>query len=259
MKSVFFLLLSWLLASEAVSQPIYGKAFVEFDVRVDTILTKVSVSENVPQDTALRKDMMQKINTAFLSKEIKKGIYTVVVQFVTDKDGNISDVKPLTTLGYGLEAEAVRIIKKRTKWVPATQNGSVVIVYEQLDIEITREKKPEKVYAKVKIKYPLPGADYSWTQTLEEKLNQSMKIDKRVKKGKHLLTVSYRAMRDSTFGEIRCLNNPAYNIYDEVLKVLSTYKKTWPATAVHSVAGNEACLLFHKEYILKEVNPHTYR
>ena len=44
------------------------------------------------------------------------GTYTVVVQFVVDKEGNVSDVKALTSHGYGMEDEAVRVIKKGPQW-----------------------------------------------------------------------------------------------------------------------------------------------
>ena len=40
------------------------------------------------------------------------GTYTVCVQFVVDKEGNISDVKALTNHGFGMEDEAMRVIKK---------------------------------------------------------------------------------------------------------------------------------------------------
>ena len=42
------------------------------------------------------------------------------------KGGNLSDIKPLTNFGYGMEQEAIRVIKKSGKWIPAIQNGSEV-------------------------------------------------------------------------------------------------------------------------------------
>ncbi|SRR5258705_1778673 len=59
------------------------------------------------------------------------GIYTTLIQFVVDKDGNISDVKALTNLGYGMEEEVIRVIKKGPKWVPASQNGRAVKAYRK--------------------------------------------------------------------------------------------------------------------------------
>jgi protein TonB len=60
------------------------------------------------------------------------GSHRVVVQFIVDKDGSISAIKPLTSLGYGMEDEFVRVIKKSPKWVPATQNGHKVKCYFKL-------------------------------------------------------------------------------------------------------------------------------
>jgi periplasmic protein TonB len=48
----------------------------------------------------------------------------VEVQFVVDKDGNVSDVKAISgPEDNGMREEAVRVIKKSGKWVPALQNG----------------------------------------------------------------------------------------------------------------------------------------
>ncbi len=67
--------------------------------------------------------------------------YTVYVQFVVSKDGSISDVKALTNHGYGMEAEAIRVIKKGPRWVPAVQNGRQVNAYRKQPItfQVTTE------------------------------------------------------------------------------------------------------------------------
>lgn len=62
------------------------------------------------------------------------GSYTVVVQFIVDKEGKISDVKALTNHGYGMEEEAVKIIRKGPDWVPAVQNGRNVKAYRKQPI-----------------------------------------------------------------------------------------------------------------------------
>ena len=63
-----------------------------------------------------------------------EGTYTTVVQFVVDKEGNISDVRALTNHGYGMEEEAIRVIKKGPKWSPAVQNGRQVKAYRKQPI-----------------------------------------------------------------------------------------------------------------------------
>jgi protein TonB len=56
----------------------------------------------------------------------------VVVQFVVDKDGNVSDVHAISGPDNGgLREEAVRVIKKSGKWIPALQNGTFVKAYRK--------------------------------------------------------------------------------------------------------------------------------
>jgi len=59
------------------------------------------------------------------------GRYSVVVKFVVDVDGSISNIQALTNHGYGLEEEAIRVIKKSKKWGPAYLNGSHVKAYKK--------------------------------------------------------------------------------------------------------------------------------
>jgi protein TonB len=55
------------------------------------------------------------------------GKYTVVVSFLVDKNGVISDVVAENDPGYGTKAEAIRVIAKGPNWKPAIQNGNKVI------------------------------------------------------------------------------------------------------------------------------------
>ena len=58
---------------------------------------------------------------------------TVVVQFIVDKEGNVSDVEAVSGPPE-LKAEAVRVIKKSGKWTPAVQNGRKVKSYKKQPI-----------------------------------------------------------------------------------------------------------------------------
>jgi TonB family protein len=71
---------------------------------------------------------------AFLGRNLKANIpvkrkapvgeYTVVVQFIVDTDGRVTDVKALTAHGYGMEEEVVRVIRKSPRWTPALLEGN---------------------------------------------------------------------------------------------------------------------------------------
>jgi periplasmic protein TonB len=71
-------------------------------------------------------------------KGAPEGRYTVLVEFIVDKEGNLSDIKALTSLGYGMEDEAMRVIRqtisKGLKWKPAEQNGIKVKAFRKQPI-----------------------------------------------------------------------------------------------------------------------------
>lgn len=60
-----------------------------------------------------------------------EGRYTVVIQFVVDKEGIVSEIKALTRHGFGMEEEAIRVIKKSPVWEPAIYNGNKVKAYHK--------------------------------------------------------------------------------------------------------------------------------
>jgi len=68
------------------------------------------------------------------------GTYQVIVKFIVSKDGSISDVQPETKHGYGMEDEAVKIIKRGPKWTPALQNGRNVNAYRRQPITFVVEE-----------------------------------------------------------------------------------------------------------------------
>jgi protein TonB len=50
----------------------------------------------------------------------------VIIVFIIDTDGSVTDVKVQQGIGNGCDEEAVRVIKASPKWIPATQDGRAV-------------------------------------------------------------------------------------------------------------------------------------
>lgn len=97
------------------------------------IFTKVEVDASFPGgETAWRRYLERNLdaNTP-IDNGAPEGTYRVIVRFIVAKDGSVSDVQPETNFGYGMEAEAVKIIKKGPKWTPAIQNGRSVSAYRR--------------------------------------------------------------------------------------------------------------------------------
>lgn len=60
---------------------------------------------------------------------------TVVVSFVIDKDGSITDIKVLKGIGFGCDEEAIRVLENAPKWNPGKQRGVPVKVSMTLPIK----------------------------------------------------------------------------------------------------------------------------
>ena len=58
----------------------------------------------------------------------------VMVQFVVETDGSISDVHVAKQVFPSLDAEAIRVVQVMPKWVPGRENGKVVRVKYNLPI-----------------------------------------------------------------------------------------------------------------------------
>lgn len=71
---------------------------------------------------------------AFLTKNIKYPVQarrdnvqgTVYAQFVVEKDGSLSNMRILRSIGDGCDEEVVRVLKLSPKWIPGRQSGVVV-------------------------------------------------------------------------------------------------------------------------------------
>ena len=64
----------------------------------------------------------------------RKGKYMVIIRFIVGKDGTIRSAEAETKYGYGMEEEALRVIMKGPKWIPAYQNGRAVNAYRRQPI-----------------------------------------------------------------------------------------------------------------------------
>lgn len=116
-----------------------GTQVVEVPVKAvdeDKIFTKVEIEAEYPGGQGAWGNYLRKN----LSTEVPgqngapAGSHTVIIKFIVSKDGTISDVTPETSIGYGMEQEAIRVIKKGPKWKPAEQNGRIVNAYRRQPI-----------------------------------------------------------------------------------------------------------------------------
>lgn len=80
----------------------------------------------------------------------------VIVNFTVEKDGSLSNIKTDKKLGFGIDEEAIRVLKLTKKWYPAMQNGKAVSVAYSMPIKFSFEqpKKASKgtIIASIRLK-----------------------------------------------------------------------------------------------------------
>ncbi len=140
------LLLADLMASGRSGQPLtgfrdnYGMHVFNRDtvpgndtVIAGKIYTKVDEEAAFPGgEGSWRSYIEQNIDPTVPGKnKAPEGVYTVLIQFVVDLDGKITNIRALTNYGYGMEAEVIRLLKKAPRWKPAMIQGKPVKAYRK--------------------------------------------------------------------------------------------------------------------------------
>ena len=98
--------------------------------RKDTI-NVYDVVEQMPQFPGGFQKMNEFIeeNMQYPKKCAEKGVYgRVVITFVVERSGKLSNIRVAKSVHPALDKEALRIVKLMPKWIPGRQNGITVRV-----------------------------------------------------------------------------------------------------------------------------------
>lgn len=103
-------------------------------VEDNTVYTAVEVKPEFPGGMAKFGEFVSK---NFKTPEDEEVSGKVIVNFVVEKDGSLTDIKVIRDLGFGTGKEAERVLRKSPKWKPGVQNGRNVRVSYSLPISIS--------------------------------------------------------------------------------------------------------------------------
>lgn len=107
---------------EAVAQP---EPKPEVENKVFDVVEQMPSFPGGP--SALMKYLSENVRYPVVAQE--NGVQgRVVVSFVVEKDGHITDVKVVRSVDPTLDKEAARVVKSMPNWIPGKQNGSAVRV-----------------------------------------------------------------------------------------------------------------------------------
>jgi len=91
--------------------------------------------------TYLQRGLQTMLEVKANSREWSPGQLTVVIRFVVENDGSLSEFKPLTHYGNGVEDAIISIFRQAPRWTPGRQFGRPVRSYhtQPVTFEIKRE------------------------------------------------------------------------------------------------------------------------
>ncbi|CAG5073180.1 hypothetical protein DYBT9623_04683 [Dyadobacter sp. CECT 9623] len=97
----------------------------------------LTVAEQKPQFPGGHQAMLEylKTNTKYpesASKALVSG--SVFVRFTVAEEGSIGNIVIVKGVGFGLDAEAIRLVKNMPKWEPAVQNGKPLSAAQNIEI-----------------------------------------------------------------------------------------------------------------------------
>lgn len=124
-------------ADEKTQTQIHIVETIEIEEEEEVEPVAFAAVENKPEfpggDIALMKYLAENTKYPPIAKE--NGVSgRVFIQFVIDKNGNVTQVRTLRGVDPALDAEAIRVVKSMPKWKPGSQRGKAVPVTYQVPI-----------------------------------------------------------------------------------------------------------------------------
>jgi hypothetical protein len=116
---------------------------------------------------------------------------------------------------------------------------SNAIRYAKIEVEISKEKRPKKIYAKLKILVPFEGGDSLWVSSFENNINHGIEFDNGAKPGKYLVLANFIMSKDGTISDVICLKDPGYGMGEEVVRVLKKGVVKWKPASFHGLPVRE--------------------
>jgi bla regulator protein blaR1 len=244
--------------NETIKEIWVDNSFVQDDD--NKVFVKVEVEPSFPGgEREWRRYLEKNLDAGLpLKNGCKSGSYTVMIQFIVDRAGNISDVRPLTKFGYGMEDQVMSLIKKSPKWIPGIQNGRNVKAYKTQPVTFVIDggktnnsksitnKPGEKtilnevvvksfendeniVFEKVEVEASFPGGAPAWRKFLTENLNPIVPVDSGANEGTYTVVLQFIADKEGNVSNITALTKHGFGMEQECIRLMKLSPKWNPA------------------------------
>lgn len=104
--------------------------------------------------------------------------------------------------------------------------------YGRIEVAITKQKHPKKIFAKVLTSPAAMGLDSARVSAIENSINLSLTFKNGARPGEYRVTAQFVLDKDSILSDIRCVEDPGYGMCEAVLRALKKGSIRWkPAPA----------------------------
>lgn len=159
----------------------------------------------------------------------------VVITFVVDKEGAVTDVEILQSPNARLSDEVIRRLRESPKWTPARDQGKLVRIKYVIPIDFRLPSKPEQTaeaaaddepFLVVEQMPTFQGGDLNtfrnWVLTHLRYPQEA--VQKRIQ-GRVVLT--FVVERDGSIGEVHILMSPDKQLTEEAVRVVKSASGLW--------------------------------
>jgi hypothetical protein len=200
---------------------------------------------------ALYKKFNDSINIANLTNTVEGQDLKVIINFIVERDGSVTNVKLLRDPGFGFGKEALRAFSSiQTKWKPGQTTREKVVrtsytlpfTYSVPDPEgretsISLVKEPEHEttgrrmeepldYKTIQVKPEFPGGLQNFYNYVSRHIDFN-KIDASAKGQKLTATISFIVEKDGSMSNFNVTEDPGFGSGKEVIRVLQNMKTKW--------------------------------
>lgn len=210
---------------------------------VDEVFVVVEEAPAFPGgESALMKFLNDNINyPEDAQKRGKEG--RVIVQYIVEKDGSLSDVNVLRSADPLLDAEAVRVVNSMPNWKPGKQRGQEVRVRYTLPVlfkldadgkkvvlkaasDENKEQIVDEVFVVVEEAPAFPGGESALMKFLNDNIKYPEEAQKKGAEGR--VTCQFVVEKDGSLSEIKVLRSADPLLDAEAVRVIESMPKWKP-------------------------------
>ena len=188
--------------------------------------------EQMPQfpggETALMKYLQE--NIVYPPEAVKDSVQgKVVVKFIIDHSGNVSEVEVVRSVNELLDKEAVRVVKTLPRFAPGRLNGKVISVWYTLPVtfKLANDNKPVKP-KDVEVKAEFPGGEEALLQFLKDHIKYPLKAAKRKIQGR--VKVEFLVDKTGKVRDVKVVESMDKELDKEAVRVCKLLPDFIPAT-----------------------------